>query len=210
LFCRRHGIHLPQPSVRASVLETTEVPELGGTNVATPGFCFRRSESGGYVVAMSGTGTFPITLDAFRYVRDFWPSFRQRRNKLKLRVGRDFFSGLGSSANWAFDQATPFEVVRVLDPAPDEELLARGLEHFKAAFPAALPARMARAWGGMIDSTPDLVPVIDKVDALPGFSWRPAFPATASASALRLAGSPRIRSREARRSWIPHRSAIAA
>jgi hypothetical protein len=65
---------------------------------------------------------------------------------LKLRVGRDFFSGLGSLANWAFDQATPFEVERVLDPAPDEELLARGLERFKAAFPAAVPARMARAW----------------------------------------------------------------
>ena len=169
LFCRRHGIRLPQLSVRASVLETTAAPELAGANVASPDFCFRRTESGGYIIAMSGTGTAPITLDSFRYLRDFWPSFRERRGKLRLRVRRDFLSGPGAPARWSFDQPTPFEAVRVMDPAPDETLLAGGLERFKTAFPAAAPARIARMWGGLINSTPDLVPVIDKVDALPGF-----------------------------------------
>lgn len=169
MFCRRHGIRLPQLAVRASVLETTAAPELAGANVATPGFCFRRTVDGGYVVAMSGTGTFPITPDAFRYLRDFWPSFQHRRAKLKLRLGREFMAALRTPVRWPLDRPSPFEAVRVLDPAPDKRLLARGLERFKTVFPAAAGARMARAWGGMIDSTPDLVPVIDAVDKLPGF-----------------------------------------
>ena len=37
------------------------------------------------------------------------------------------------------------------------------------AFPAFAPARMAQAWGGLIDSTPDSVPVIGPVQAVPGF-----------------------------------------
>ena len=36
-------------------------------------------------------------------------------------------------------------------------------------FPVFAGMQVAGTWGGMIDVTPDAVPVIDKVDALPGF-----------------------------------------
>jgi glycine/D-amino acid oxidase-like deaminating enzyme len=169
MFCRRHGIRLPQLSVRASVLQTTPVPEIGGPNVATPGFAFRRTQEGGYIVAMSGTGTFPITPDAFRYLADFWPAFRERRSKLKLRIGGEFIAALRTPTHWALDAATPFEAVRVLDPQPDESLLQDGLAKFTAAFPEVAAARHERSWGGMIESMPDAIPVIDAVASLPGF-----------------------------------------
>ena len=38
-----------------------------------------------------------------------------------------------------------------------------------AAFPAFARMREAQRWGGLIDVTPDAVPVISPVDALPGF-----------------------------------------
>jgi glycine/D-amino acid oxidase-like deaminating enzyme len=37
------------------------------------------------------------------------------------------------------------------------------------AFPVFHDMRVADAWGGMIDVTPDGIPVISGVDALPGF-----------------------------------------
>ena len=169
LFCRRHGIRLPQLSVRASVLETGPAPEIATANVATPGFCFRRSQEGGYVVAMSGTGTYPIVPDSFRYLRDFWPTFQARKAKLKLRIGRNFLDALRTPTVWPLDAPSPFEAMRVFDPAPDQALLQGGLEKFRAAFPALGAPRMARSWGGMIESVPDAVPVIDAVEDLPGF-----------------------------------------
>ncbi len=38
-----------------------------------------------------------------------------------------------------------------------------------AAFPAFARARIAESWGGLIDSTPDAVPVIAPVHKVPGF-----------------------------------------
>jgi glycine/D-amino acid oxidase-like deaminating enzyme len=169
MFCRRHGIRLPQLAVRASVLQTTALPEVAGPNLATPGFSCRRTQQGGYIVAMSSTGTFPITPDAFRYLGDFWPTFRERREKLKLRIAPDFIGRLLSSNRWALDKASPFEAVRVLDPMPDQTLLEDGLARFKATFPEAGSARIERSWGGMIEASPDAVPVIDAVPSLPGF-----------------------------------------
>src|SRR5262249_14042803 len=94
LFCRRHGIRLPQLSVRASVMKTNAAPDVAGPNVSTPGFSFRRTQDDGYIVAMSGRGTFPITPDAFRFLREFWPTYQKRKAKLKLRIGREFLSAL--------------------------------------------------------------------------------------------------------------------
>ncbi len=175
LFCRRHGIRLPQLSVRASVLRTTPIPQLAAANVATPGFCMRRTEDGGYVVAMSGTGTFPVTPDTLRYMFDFWATWKARKAKLKLRPGLDFLAPFGGNANWGMDAETPFERVRMLDPTPDDKLLTRGLVSFKETFPAAAGARIGRTWGGLIDATPDAVPVIDAVATLPGFFMATGF-----------------------------------
>jgi glycine/D-amino acid oxidase-like deaminating enzyme len=67
------------------------------------------------------------------------------------------------------DERTPFEQVRILDPAPDERLLAEARAHLGAAFPAFKDVRVAESWGGLIDVTPDAVPVISPVESLPGF-----------------------------------------
>jgi glycine/D-amino acid oxidase-like deaminating enzyme len=169
LFCRRHGIRVPQLSVRASVLETSAAPDIAGPNVSTPGFSFRRTRDDGYIIAMSGRGIFPITPDAFRFLREFWPTYQKRKAKLRVRIGQDFLNAMRTPAKWPFAAASPFEAVRVLDPAPDEVLLQKGLDAFTAVFPEVGTIRVARSWGGMIDASPDAIPVIGPVDSLPGF-----------------------------------------
>jgi glycine/D-amino acid oxidase-like deaminating enzyme len=169
LFCRRHGIDLPQLTVRASVLRTDPAPEVFDSALGTPGFGIRRRLDGGYTVGFRDQVSFHVTPDTFRYFRSFWPAFSYERRHIKLEFGLDFFRSLRTRQQWPLDRPSPFEAVRVLDPEPDRALLDRALANFKAAYPSLSGIGIAETWAGMIDITPDAIPVISPVEALPGF-----------------------------------------
>lgn len=76
--------------------------------------------------------------------------------------------GPESLARWQMDGVSPFEQVRILDPRPDLALVEEGLRAMRNEFPQMAALRLEQAWGGMIDSTPDAVPVISGVGKLPG------------------------------------------
>ncbi|HET8997363.1 MAG TPA: FAD-binding oxidoreductase, partial [Acetobacteraceae bacterium] len=168
LFCGNAGIDLPQLKVLASVFRTTPVdgPEVtGGTSV----FAFRKRLDGGYTVARRNRNVADITPDSFRLLLDYLPTLRQNYGEIRMRVSRRFFEEWGIKRRWSPDQPTPFEAVRVLDPAPRQATLAEGRAALAHAFPAFAKAGVAESWGGMIDVTPDAVPVISAVDRVPGF-----------------------------------------
>jgi glycine/D-amino acid oxidase-like deaminating enzyme len=200
LFCRRHGIDLPQLVGRASVVRTAPAPKLLDPNVSTSGFSVRRRLDGSYNVAISGRWTHDIVPDSFRYMRPFWPAFLQQRRKMKLRVGRRFFESWKLRPDWDFDAPSPFEAVRVWDPAPDRSTVDEAFGNFKAAFPAIADLPAVESWAGMIDITPDAVPVISPVPALPGFVLATGFsghgfglgPGAGRLAASLVAGKPPI------------------
>jgi glycine/D-amino acid oxidase-like deaminating enzyme len=169
LFCRRHGVDLPQLTVRASVLRTEAAPEVFDSALGTPDFGLRRRLDGGFTVGYRNQVSFHITPDAFRYLRKFWPAFRYESRHIKLELGSDFWRALMTPRNWPLDKPSPFEAVRILDPEPDRELLDRALGNFKAGYPSLSNIKMAESWAGMIDITPDAIPVISPVEAIPGF-----------------------------------------
>ena len=88
---------------------------------------------------------------------------------LDSRIGGKFLKDWQVPRRWAMDAASPFERVRTLDPEPYEPILEQARAGVTAAFPAFRDMKMAESWGGVIDATPDAVPVISGVDALPGF-----------------------------------------
>ena len=69
---------------------------------------------------------------------------------------------------WQLDEVSPFEEVRVLDPEPVRDILDDAEKHLKDYYPVFRDMRIAERWAGCIDATPDAVPVISKVEALPG------------------------------------------
>ena len=133
-----------------------------------PGFGMRRRLDGGYTVGYRGAADFELTPDALRQLRAFWPAYSQGSPGIKVRLGTAFLRGLGQSSTWALDQPSPFEAVRVLDPAPNMGVLNTAFANLKTAYPALAGTKMAEAWAGMIDTTPDAIPVISPVDTLPG------------------------------------------
>ena len=64
---------------------------------------------------------------------------------------------------------SPFEEVRILDPEPVSDILDEAEKALKAYYPVFKPAKIAERWAGCIDAVPDAVPIISKVEKLPGF-----------------------------------------
>jgi glycine/D-amino acid oxidase-like deaminating enzyme len=169
MFCRPLDLRLPQLRVLSSVMRTKPLP--GGPETAASGFGFglRKRLDGGYTVASWSGNVVDIVPDTFRFFGDFLPALRQQHGDLKLRIGAPFVKALFQPRRWRMDQPSPFEAVRVLDPAPHQPILDQARTHVTEAFPVFHGMEVAESWGGMIDVTPDGIPVISGVDAVPGF-----------------------------------------
>ncbi|HEY7579392.1 MAG TPA: FAD-binding oxidoreductase [Acetobacteraceae bacterium] len=169
LFCGNAGIELPQLRVLASVFRTT--PLDGAPEVAVGGsvFAFRKRLDGGYTIARRNANVADITPDSFRLLLHYLPTLRQNYGEIRIRFGRRFFQELRVPRRWSLDAPTPFEAVRVLDPAPKQATLDEARAALSRRFPVFARMQVAESWGGMIDVTPDAVPVIGEVASLPGF-----------------------------------------
>lgn len=169
LFLRAHGLDLPQLAVLSSVAATPPLPGLHSGAAADSRFALRLRADGGYTLAPGAAHTAFVGPDAFRHARPFWQllSSNWRNTKLALPA-RHTPDSWTTPRRWAPDRPSPFEALRILNPAPDQAALAAVRRAFARAFPATGLPPVARTWAGLIDTLPDVVPVIDRVAALPG------------------------------------------
>ena len=70
---------------------------------------------------------------------------------------------------WNLDDQTPFERMRVLNPDPSAKILREMRSGLSACFPEIGEAPFVETWAGMIETSPDVKPIISAVDELPGF-----------------------------------------
>jgi glycine/D-amino acid oxidase-like deaminating enzyme len=111
----------------------------------------------------------PIVPDSFLLFSAYASALLHQFVDLKLRLGSRFFEELRMPRHWQPDDISPFERVRILDPRPIERFNRAGLKHLARAFPAFAGARLQQSWAGLIDVTPDAVPVIGPIESVPGF-----------------------------------------
>lgn len=172
LFLARHGIRLPQLSVRATVAATVPVPEFHSGATFDNEFAMRRRRDGGYTIAPGAVHEFFVGPDAIRNLWLFRAQIRADMSNTRLLpiAPRGYPDGWLTPRRWAEDGISPFERMRVLDPAPNLAEIERIRGCFARAFPQAGRPAIAAAWAGMIDTMPDVVPVIDDVAATPGLT----------------------------------------
>lgn len=162
------GISFPQLRLLGTVARIGPVDGVPDMPVGGADFSFRRRLDGGFTVAMRNANVSNITPESFRQFGDYLPALFKQWRELKLRFGREFVDELRIPRRWPVDSITPFERQRVLDPAPYERFNTAGIRNLIAAFPAFANAKIQQTWGGLIDVTPDAVPVIGPADSLPG------------------------------------------
>jgi len=158
-FLENMGLSLPQLAIRAQAFRTTPVEPFLEGPLGTGPASIRPRADGGLTIGRTGAARFDLVPAAFAHVRPFLPLIRERWRILKLRAGPEFFGALGRH-RWAPDQMSPFETMRVFDPAPDRALARDTLRAAARMFPRIAGARIAEMWGGMIDVMPDEVPAI--------------------------------------------------
>lgn len=162
------GVDLPQLKVLGSVSATAPLPGGPDLSVAAQDFGWRKRLDGGYVLSRANATYVDIVPDSFRLAFRYLPLLRRSLRELRFRVGRRFVTEAMLPRRWALDGQSPFETVRIADPAPVERVLDRARRAAATEFPFFAQARIARRWGGFIDVTPDALPAIGPVRALPG------------------------------------------
>ena len=170
LLARRHGVVLPQLSVRSTVARTAPLAEFFSGNAADGELGLRRRMDGGYTLAITDAHGFYLGPDAFRHFWKFLPLIRGKPSHTDFRLAapKGFPDGWRTPRKWAADAVSPFERTRVLEPAPDASHVAKMQARFARRFPRIGRPEILNGWAGMIDAMPDVVPVVDRVAALPG------------------------------------------
>ncbi len=176
-FCGNLGIPLPQLTVINSVQSTAPI-ETGLEGVASGDkFAFTKRLDGGYTVAHRHLSVADIVPDSFALFFTFLPALLNDWSGMRLRIGGRFIDEARMARRWALDEVSPFEAVRILDPEPVTSILDEAMASLKRCYPVFADARVAERWAGVIDVTPDAVPVMDEVPGTPGLFLATGFSA---------------------------------
>jgi glycine/D-amino acid oxidase-like deaminating enzyme len=170
LFLRAHGISIPQLSVRSTVAATEPMPEIHAGAATDEHIAFRRRQDGGYTLASGGASQLYVGPDAFRHAVKYFPALRA--NPLGMRylpaAPKGYPDSWSTPRKWDATQESPFERMRILNPAPEPSRLRSIEREFRGLFPQFKEVRLKASWAGMIDAMPDVVPIVDRVAEIPG------------------------------------------
>jgi glycine/D-amino acid oxidase-like deaminating enzyme len=169
MFSRSLGVAVPQLGVKGTVARTGPAPAITQGAAFSSGVAIRRRQDGGYTVAHGSALEHALVPSTFRFAPKFIPALRQESGAIRLRVGREFFEELAQPARWPMDRPAPFERMRVLDPVPSDKILTEAREGLRICFPALAEVPFVERWAGMIEVSPDVLPIISTVDELPGY-----------------------------------------
>lgn len=174
-FLGNHGVSLPTLPLICSVIRTA--PLEGPTEIAVggPDFSFRKRWDGGFTITQRGALKAPLMLDHLLIGRQYLPVLRTQRHFLRVSIGRESLSDLALARRWKAGHRSPFERVRTMDPRTVTALNDEAVERLKAAWPVFEKAVIEDAWAGMMDITPDSLPVIGPIAPLPGLTIASGF-----------------------------------
>ena len=169
MFCRSMGINVPQLKVRGTVARTAPGKKLFEGNVFDDRIGIRLRDDGGYTVAHGSVLDHGITPSTFRYAFKFLPALMEEIKVLRIRFGKDFIEELSTPTRWSMEEESPFEKTRVLNPEPNKSVLKGIRRNLSEVFPALADTEIVEAWAGMVETSPDVVPMIGEVGDAKGF-----------------------------------------
>ena len=169
LFCGSLGITVPQLTVRATVARTAPAAHLLDGQAWSPRIAIRRRADGGYTLAHGSSTTHSLTPATFRFAAKFMPAFRQGHKSLHLHIGREFLKAMVEPRRWNLDGPSPFEHERVSNPAPEPHVVLQIREALREWYPGIGAAPFVESWGGMIETSPDVLPIISRARGLEDF-----------------------------------------
>ncbi len=170
LFLRRHGVDIPQLSVRCTTLATLPLPQILPSGAVDDRMAMHPRRDGGYTLAPAAYAELFLGPDLLRHLRYYLPLALSGEFNTILRppAPKGYPDAFSTPRTWAEDTQSPFERMRILKPAPSIPKVSELKRRLSQAYPQMGAVETADAWAGMIDVLPDVVPVVDHCAALPG------------------------------------------
>jgi len=165
-ICRMAGLDLPVRSVRSTACVTAPIPHFTRLAVRGLDLAFRQTRGGNLILGRvsDGSADYDITLETFRHVRWFLPNFFKNREMLRLHLGRpllaDLARALPGAPAWFRARRHPFAHTVDVEPRPNHRTAEFNRRAFMRYFPSLGEIRIERVWAGVIDTLPDLIPVL--------------------------------------------------
>ncbi len=96
-------------------------------------------------------------VDSLRFLPAFLSGYLHNKAKVKFKLGRV----LGEDLLGRFDD---YRRHRALDPSPSRKEIEQAVGYIQADYKGLDAMTVERVWAGYIDCTPDMLPVIDRLE----------------------------------------------
>ena len=169
-FAANSGVNLPQLTVRSTAARTEPAPEHYTPNISLNGLAVRRRADGGYTVSSGDLADHYLSPVSFKYFTKFLKILKLSAKDLRLHLAapKGYPGAWGSPRRWSGDEVSPFERLRVVNPDPSPTVVQRIKDRLPRWLPDLKDVKLAEAWAGMIDVTPDAVPTLGEDAGLKG------------------------------------------
>jgi len=165
---RMLDLRLPMLAMRPTVIQTTPTKRITYAGVWAPDISIRQKPDGTIYVGRSGAAKYDVRLDSLRFAKEFLPVHVKNRQILQAKLGRPLLNDLKSLVPGSELHAHPFAEAVGIEPQPTVAVAYEGLRRLHRLFPETSDLRIQRMWAGVIDQTPDHVPVIGPTSAVSG------------------------------------------
>lgn len=171
VMARRLGLDLPQLMGFSSNARLAGLPGRG------PGPCcvlgkegiLARSTVSGHMDTSIAISTAPVTPDALSHGFTFLNAYRHLSSQIRPALNIEtFLWQWGLNGDWPADGPTPFEAMRVFEPSIRHSIVDEAVRLAGIAFPTFGRTPVIEKWAGALTSTPDNLPVMSQIDAIPG------------------------------------------
>ena len=167
-FCRSLGIKVPQLKVKGTVARTNSIETKIKGNIFDKKVSIRKRLDGGYTIAHGAILDHPITPSTLYFAPKYIQALVKEFNVLKISIGKEFIEELTAPKTWDLDKVSPFERNRVLNPKPNKNIISKITNQVGKVYPELKGAKIIETWAGMVETTPDVVPVIAPLQEIPG------------------------------------------
>jgi glycine/D-amino acid oxidase-like deaminating enzyme len=150
------GIRLPSLWIKGSVARVAPVRKLTSAGVWGMAAFRQRSDDRLYM-ALGTEGEHHLMVDSLRFLPVFIRPYLYNKAKVKFKLGRVLMDDLLGR----FDDP---KRLRALDPSPSRKEIEQAVGHMQAEYEGLDAMTVERIWAGYIDCTPDMLPVIDRLD----------------------------------------------
>ncbi|MGW8185980.1 MAG: NAD(P)/FAD-dependent oxidoreductase [Desulfobacterales bacterium] len=150
------GVRLPSLWVKGSVAQIAPVQALTAAGVWGRA-AFRQRRDLRLYLALGIESEHPLMIDSLRFLPAFLPAYLRNKTKVKFKLGQLLVDDL-------LGRLDDCRRYRVLDPPPSRKEIEQAIGYMQAEYEGLTGMTVERIWAGYIDLTPDLLPVIDRLD----------------------------------------------